>query len=211
MVNVKFGDLKKAIQALNEMDHIEENIRYVGVKKDVLVDLFLKGVEDCPEEDGGNLPEVVVEMNNLLIDDEDPQEKEEKDKKEEEKECPDFGKGHGKNKDKCGECKEEYPEDYDECKKLSPKKDKKKGEGIVKASGPGVIGSILEFIKSANKKGITREGIEKKLADRYPDRELKAMKKTIYAQIGGKKSPTRMEKEKKVQFKVVNGSYSFVK
>ncbi|KKL09991.1 hypothetical protein LCGC14_2560290, partial [marine sediment metagenome] len=35
MVNVKFGDLKKAIQALNEMDHIEENIRYVGVKKDV--------------------------------------------------------------------------------------------------------------------------------------------------------------------------------
>ncbi len=221
MVNVKFGDLKKAIQALNEMDHIEENIRYVGVKKDVLVDLFLKGVEDCPEEDEENLPKVVVEMNNLLIDDENGEEKkgseeveETETEKKDEKECPDFGKGHGKDKDKCGECKEEYPEDYDECKKLSPKKGsvkKKTGKAIVKASGPGVIGSILEFIKASNKKGITREGIEKKLADRYPDRELKAMKKTVYAQIGGIKSPTRMEKEKKVKFKVVNGFYSFVK
>ncbi|KKM77713.1 hypothetical protein LCGC14_1367310, partial [marine sediment metagenome] len=130
----------KAMQALNEMDHIEENIRYVGVKKDVLVDLFLKGVEDCPEEDEGNLPKVVVEMNNLLIDDEDSDvgedetgkdEKDEKDKKDE-KECPDFGKDHGKDKEKCGECKEEYPEDYDECKKLSPKKGSVKKKGAAK-------------------------------------------------------------------------------
>jgi hypothetical protein len=190
MGNVKFGELKMAIQALNEMDHIEENIRYVGVKKDVLVELFCIGVDAspeeepisesvismydlvdgdlrkvirilnkmdylkknkiectsldlerdglikifldavdvCPEEDKGNLAEEVVAMYNELAEDEPPDgEKEEKEvieEKEEKEECPDFGKGHGKDKDKCGDCKETFPEDYDECKKKSKPKTK---------------------------------------------------------------------------------------
>ncbi|KKM04080.1 hypothetical protein LCGC14_1767850, partial [marine sediment metagenome] len=223
MGNVKFGDLKKAIQALNEMDHIEENIRYVGVKKDVLVELFLEGVDAspgeepfsknvvsmydfldgdlrkvirtlnkmdyiekdidvgsldrdgltkvfiegvdaCPEEDEENLPEVVVAMYNELTktlaesdickkDDDNGQEE----KGQEKEECLDFGKGHGKDKDKCGECKEEYPEDYDGCKKLSKPKKTVAKKKIGKAKTKKVEGKKTE----AKKKGKDKSEIKK--------------------------------------------------
>jgi len=38
------------------------------------------------------------------------------------------------------------------------------------------------------------------LAERFPDRDKDAMLKTVKAQLGGKKSPCRMEKEKNVKF-----------
>lgn len=85
-----------------------------------------------------------------------------------------------------------------------------KQEGKKKNEEPGVIASILEFIQGS-KNGIDIDGICKKLEDRFPDRNAESMKKTVKAQIGGKKSPTRMEREKKVKFKITNGSYSIAK
>lgn len=84
-------------------------------------------------------------------------------------------------------------------KSAAPKKDKP-------AKGPGVLASILEFIQ---KGPITKEKILKQLEKRFPDRESEAMAKTINAQIGGKKSPCRMEKERKVKFVISDkGAYS---
>ena len=74
--------------------------------------------------------------------------------------------------------------------------------------GPGVIDSILEFIKKSSKKGITKEEILEKLTERFPDRPAKGMAHTINAQIGGKQSPCRLERTKDVQLKVKNGKYS---
>ncbi len=76
------------------------------------------------------------------------------------------------------------------------------------SDGPGVIGSILEFIQEAPKTGISIENIHAKLIERFPDRQAEAMLKTVKAQVGGKKSPCRMEREKKVTFKITNGQYS---
>ena len=87
-------------------------------------------------------------------------------------------------------------------------KDKPKGESkrgkIERASttGPGIIASILEFIKTNGP--INREGILKKLTERFPDRDPDKMKKTVYAQTGGKQRPFRMEREKQVTF-IVTG------
>jgi len=77
-----------------------------------------------------------------------------------------------------------------------------------KKSIPGVIVSILEFIQKAPKEGINIKEIANKLTKRFPDRKADAMMKTIRAQIGGKKTPTRMEKEKKVEFSISDGKYS---
>ena len=77
-----------------------------------------------------------------------------------------------------------------------------------KKNTPGVIASILEFIQKASAEGINIKEISDKLAKRFPDRKIDAMTKTIKAQIGGKKSPCRMEKEKKVKFNISDGRYS---
>ncbi|KKM91757.1 hypothetical protein LCGC14_1225320 [marine sediment metagenome] len=194
MVNVKFGDLKKAIQALNEMDHIKENIRYVGVKKDVLVELFLEGVEACPEENEGTLSEEIKAMYNLLSDDEETLteadiSKQEDDngndrKTEEKEECSDFGKGHGKDKDKCGECKEEYPEDYDECKKLSkPKKTtgkKKTGKAKAKAK------KVKEKKKDQEPKYTRRDAFLDAFKKGGTKSKLIEMSNEFYEKSGGK-------------------------
>ena len=67
-------------------------------------------------------------------------------------------------------------------------------------TGPGVIAYILEVI---TKKGpISRERILDELAKKFPDRSKESMGKTVMAQIGGKKRPTRMEKERKVKFSI---------
>ena len=72
--------------------------------------------------------------------------------------------------------------------------------------GPGVIASIFEFIQKGN---ISKEQILDKLVSRFPDRAKVAMGKTINAQVGGKKHPCRMEKEKNVTFEISNkGMYS---
>lgn len=78
--------------------------------------------------------------------------------------------------------------------KAKPAGEKKKGGPGPKAGGPdgpGVIGSIHEFLTGAGKKGISEDQILAKLSERFPDRDPVAMKKTIRAQL-----PGRMAKEK---------------
>jgi len=93
-------------------------------------------------------------------------------------------------------------ESEEEIEKEKPIKKKKKAQ-----SGPGVIASILEFIQES-KEGISKVQIAEKLAERFPDRDAKSMMKTVNAQIGGKKSPCRMEKEKGVVFNIDEDLYS---
>lgn len=63
----------------------------------------------------------------------------------------------------------------------------------------GVIQTILDSIK---KKPQTQESLLKILQKAFPDRDLDAMKKTIKAQIGTTNRPTRMEKERGVEFAI---------
>ena len=86
-------------------------------------------------------------------------------------------------------------------KKKDKKADKKKKTGtpIQKAKGPGVIGSILEFI---DKHGpISQDQILTRLKKRYKDRDPDKMMKTVKVQTGGKKHPIRIEREKKIKLK----------
>lgn len=72
---------------------------------------------------------------------------------------------------------------------------KPKGKRPEKAGGdkgPGVIGSIVEFLSAASEdKPITKKQIVEKLAKRFPDREAEAMAKTVNIQI-----PGRLKKDK---------------
>ena len=70
---------------------------------------------------------------------------------------------------------------------------------------PGIIASILEFIK---KGPITKNVILEKLVDRFPEKDSRKMNKTISAQIGGKKRPVRMEKEKNIVFIIDENGFS---
>jgi hypothetical protein len=97
-------------------------------------------------------------------------------------------------------------------KKEVEKEKEKEKPPIKKAGGknePGIIASILEFISASE--GIQISKIHEKLIARFADRDSKAMLKTIKAQIGGKKRPCRMEREKKVTFNIVDGKYSVKK
>jgi hypothetical protein len=98
--------------------------------------------------------------------------------------------------------KTDVPDEVVEEEKPIKKEKKKKVE-----SGPGIIASILEFIQEANE-GISKVQIAEKLAKRFPDRDANSMMKTVNAQIGGKKSPRRMEKEKNVIFNIDEDLYS---
>lgn len=62
---------------------------------------------------------------------------------------------------------------------------------------PGVIMSILDCIRES-KNGITKDQILVKLEKLFPERTGDAMKKTINAQIGGKKPGCRLAREKRV-------------
>lgn len=79
-------------------------------------------------------------------------------------------------------------------------KEKEKAEAKANKK-PGVIASILIIIQEA-KKPITQEGILELLKERFSDRSPESMQKTVRAQLGGKKQPTRMEKERKVVFDI---------
>jgi len=63
----------------------------------------------------------------------------------------------------------------------------------------GVIQTILDSIK---KKPQTKDSLLKILQSNFPERDLDAMKQTIKAQIGTTTRPTRMEKERGVEFKI---------
>jgi hypothetical protein len=71
-VNAK--DLRVQMGALNETGVLEEKLKTVGVKKEVMVDSFLKAVESIPEgsEEEAKLPDSVVEFYNSIVDGKDP-------------------------------------------------------------------------------------------------------------------------------------------
>jgi hypothetical protein len=96
-----------------------------------------------------------------------------------------------------------------------PKVKKEKAEKKEKApkaeKGPGVIETILDII--GTKGPITREALLVELASRFPARDSERMKKTVQAQLGGKKHPCRMERERGVIFKIAasDGAFSIEK
>lgn len=83
----------------------------------------------------------------------------------------------------------------------------KRGLAILKAmeesekKRPGVIKTILHIIKESETP-ISQTQILTKLKLEFPKREEKSMTNTIKAQIGGKKRPLRMEREKQVIFEI---------
>lgn len=77
----------------------------------------------------------------------------------------------------------------------TPKSKKAKEDGQVKEKGgpksaakdgkPGVIGSIIEFLKRGSEdKPLTKKKVVELLAKRFPDRDPESMTKTVSAQIG---------------------------
>lgn len=81
-------------------------------------------------------------------------------------------------------------------------KAEQKAKELAEKKRPGVIARILEIIQSS-KTPITQQQILAKLVEEFPKREEKSMLNTIKAQIGGKKRPLRMEREKQVIFNIV--------
>lgn len=75
-VNAK--DLRVAIGEINSTGLLEEKIRTVGVKKEVLYDSFLKAVQSIPEEEEGKIAEKTIVFFNSIVNGEDPSEEEQK-------------------------------------------------------------------------------------------------------------------------------------
>lgn len=90
----------------------------------------------------------------------------------------------------------------------------KKDKGATKGAGakdkgeakPGVIASILDIIKE--KGPVDLAGIKQELATKFPDRDAAKTAKTVYAQLGGKIRPLRMEVQKNIAFDIVDGKFS---
>ena len=78
----------------------------------------------------------------------------------------------------------------------------RKAQEIANKKKPGVIARILSVI-AESKKPVTQSQILEVLKAEFPKREEKSMLNTIKAQIGGKKRPLRMEREKRVILSVV--------
>jgi hypothetical protein len=197
MVEVNFKDLRAAVVDLNKSGLIKKQVTLVGVAKEKIYEDFMAAmdkIEDDPKT--GEFPkgaEVALNYFNKMVDEE------KKDKvKTVEKEKPEKAA-----KTKPAKEKTEKPA------KTEKKEKTAKIAKPVKEKGPGVILSILEIIRE--NQPISKEDIAKKLAKRFPDREEKSLCATINAQIGGK-SPTRMEKEKNIVFKMTkDGEYKLAK
>ena len=67
---------------------------------------------------------------------------------------------------------------------------------------PGVIVSILDII-TKSETGVNESQILEQLSEMFPNRKESSMTNTIKAQIGGKKRPLRMEREKQIIFEIV--------
>lgn len=74
--------------------------------------------------------------------------------------------------------------------KIEKKEDKLQKKKIEKTERPGVIKTIISCIENANKKGISKEEILKRLKVSFPERKEESMKKTINVQV-----PNRITKE----------------
>jgi len=74
-----------------------------------------------------------------------------------------------------------------------------KAKTKAKTKKPGVIQTIFNTIEKADKP-VSEAQILAVLRKAFPEREVTAMTRTIKCQIGAKKQPTRMERERKVKF-----------
>jgi hypothetical protein len=106
---------------------------------------------------------------------------------------------------------DEEDDDVDEKpkKKAAGKKDAKgSGKGAVKSAGkdgkPGIIESILEFVKAGTKeKGVKKDAIHDKLVKRFKDRNSESMWTTVNLQV-----PNKLRTDKGVNIqKADNGGY----
>ena len=195
---IKFKELSAAVVALNNSECFKgkEKIATVGVSKIALVEAFLAAVENVPDNEKGEWtgPQVAGNYYNKIVVVEDPGVIVEVIEKDEESE---------------NEIKEiVQTEDILLSNEISEPKSLnvlQKIDNPKKNEVPGIIASILEFIK---KGPITKNVILEKLVDRFPEKDSRKMNKTISAQIGGKKRPVRMEKEKNIVFIIDENGFS---
>ena len=181
VVDVKFKDLRAAVDALNkamigDKKLLEKPIKLVGATKENILKEFLAIVENIPDVDG-KFPGPAESLNfyNAIVE---AEEKAKKTVTPEEKAAKPKAEKAGKTK-------------------------KEKAE-----KGPGVIGTILTLI--TDKGPITKAAIIDGLVAAFPDREKVRMAKTVAAQLGGSQ-PTRMEKEKGVKFVITEAGYAIKK
>jgi pyruvate/2-oxoglutarate dehydrogenase complex dihydrolipoamide acyltransferase (E2) component len=124
---------------------------------------------------------------------------------EQPKECPDFGKAYDPKDPACAEqclrCKE-CREAMAAAQAAGKGGGRKKKDGELKQTKPGVIASIFTMLKSAPH---SKDEILAKLKVQFPDRDEKSMKSTINVQI-----PSRMAKEKNVTINKNDSGQYFV-
>lgn len=85
--------------------------------------------------------------------------------------------------------------------KVAPKEAKKEKKEKATKSGGGVLVSIMDVLSKA-KTPMTTEEILAHLSKQFPERDAKGMLATIRVQIGGKKRPSRMERERGIKIEV---------
>lgn len=196
-VEVKFKDLREAVIALNDSGLLPEKIKLVGAEKEAILKAFMDGMGKIEDVDGKFPgPKVALALYNDIVAQEDKireEQKKEATKKEDTKPTKEEGtmaKDEKKDKKAAAKAEETTPKKA-AAKDKAPKKEKAD-------KGPGVIETILNIIEKDGP--IAIEKIIEKLAKRFPDRDAEKMTKTVRVQVGGKKQPTRMERERKVKF-----------
>lgn len=144
-------------------------------------------LDEEDEEEGGDEEELDEEEDEEEDSDEDDDETDETEEDEEEEVKP--AKKSKKTATKAKETK-------------GDKKGEKK-KGIEKAKGPGVIGSIAEFLEAASEsKPVSKDDIVAKLSKRYPDREESSLRSTVNQQV-----PTKLRSGKGLNVLRGEGGY----
>jgi hypothetical protein len=93
--------------------------------------------------------------------------------------------------------------------KSKVKKELSSGRRIPIIEGPGVIKHIIACVGKGN---MTQSKILDSLCKQFPDRDREKMSHTIKCQIGGKKRPLRIEREKNITIAISeDGIYSIKK
>ena len=214
-VEVNFKDLRAAVVDLNKSGLIKKQVVLVGVAKEKIYEDFMAAmdkIEDDPEtKEFPKGAEIALAYFNKMVDEEKKEKTEMVEKAKPAKPTKEKPAKTAKAKtEKPAKPAKEKPAKAAKAKtEKAEKPAKEKKEKPQKEKGIGVIASILEIIKE--NQPINKESIAKKLVKLFPDREEKSLRATINAQIGGK-SPTRMEKEKKIIFKMTkDGEYKLSK
>jgi hypothetical protein len=177
---VKAKEIKEAITVLNDSGLLDRNIQIKGRKARSLAISFCKAVEKL-DDDGklDDLPSEAFEYYGSIVPGDDDTEEE----TEEETEPKAKEKAKAKAK-----AKPEKPAEKVAGRKATP------------TAKIGVIGTILKTIQENGP--VTRKQIMTKLKRSFPDRDEDKMSKTMMCQIGGKKRPLRLEREKKIKFDI---------